>query len=104
MSKNLKEFLDSGQYLPEPLKDFHDQKHVFKAIHTFVSKHDVMPRLTWVDAHMYTIDVFLWFMAKRGWTLQRSRQKIEFFDLQEDINELDELETASLKKILGEKT
>lgn len=31
------------------------------------------------------IDVFLWFMAQRGWTLQRTRCNPEFRDLDTDV-------------------
>ena len=39
----------------------------------------------WVACHCYVIDVFLWFMAQRGWTLQRTRRNLEFRDLDTDV-------------------
>ncbi len=77
MKRNIESFLSDGAYLPEPLRDFHDQK------------------VNWVDAHCYVIDIFLWFMARRGWTLQRSRSGLEFRDLQDDIKARKERDAES---------
>lgn len=86
---NISEWLKSGAYLPKPLRDFHDAKDVFKTVHTKIdlSKNEYCKDITWTSAQVYVIDIFLWFMAKRGWTLQRSRSKLEFLDLQKDIEE-----------------
>lgn len=83
MSK-LIDWLESGEYLPERMRDFHDQKAVFKHIHTVYqdqagSKVPGWP--VWVVGHQYVIDWFLWYMASRGYTLQKTRkQGIEFND------------------------
>ena len=91
MSKtSLDSWLDSGEYLPEPLRDFHDQKDIFKAMHKIISEPDdvMFKRPSWVDGQVYVIDTFLWFMARRGYTLQRSRKNIEFRDLNADIQRM----------------
>lgn len=85
MSRDLRAWLDSAEYLPEFMRDFHDQKDVFKAIHELVNEHDGTKAINWRDAHIYTIDVFLWFMARRGYTLQRSRAKCDFLDIHQTI-------------------
>ena len=85
MSRDLKAWLDSAEYLPDFMRDFHDQKDLFKTIHELVNAHDGTKAISWRDAHIYTIDVFLWFMARRGYTLQRSRVKCEFLDIHETI-------------------
>lgn len=36
MKTSIQEWLKSGAYLPKPMRDFHDQKDIFKAIHTTV--------------------------------------------------------------------
>lgn len=83
---NLTEYLKSGRYLPQPLRDFHDQKDVFKC----VADMEINRPITcdgWIGRHIYVIDYFLWFMARHGWTLQRSRQAgMEFDDLGNTIN------------------
>ena len=84
----LQKWMDDGSYLPQPLRDFHDQKDCFKAMHSLVAveRHEYTKEIKWVDGQCYVIDIFLWFMAKRGWTLQRSRQKLEFESLEDDIS------------------
>ncbi len=83
-------WLKSLQYLPPPLRDFHDQKEVFKAMHQIINVdgHEYARTVNWVTGQCYVIDIFLWFMARRGYTLQRSRAKVPFRDLQSDLDEL----------------
>ena len=78
--KNLDNFLDSGEYLPEQLRDFHDQKNLFKSMHHLYQDGENAKEMpNWVQGHVYTIDWFLWFMASRGYTLQKCRKKgVEF--------------------------
>lgn len=82
---NINEWMESGKYLPELLRDFHDQKDTFKAIHEITSDNQSTKDISWIQSHCYVIDVFLWFMAMRGYTMQRSRAKLEFRDLASDI-------------------
>jgi len=84
---NIDEWLKSGEYLPKPLRDFHDQKQVFQTIHERIKEEPnaLIKRPSWVEGKCYVIDTFLWFMARRGWTLQRTRRNGEFRDLEEDV-------------------
>lgn len=78
----LTKWLKSMEYLPEVLRDFHDQKNIFKSMHFLYQDNesaDTTPN--WRDGHIYVIDWFLWFMASRGYTLQRSRKKVAFRDM-----------------------
>lgn len=79
----LSEWLASGEYLPHFMRDFHDQKDVFKAMHNTIKNADVNgnPR----DGHIYVIDTFLWYMARCGYTLQKSRKDVQFKDINDDI-------------------
>jgi len=73
------QFLESGDYLPEFLKDFHDQKHFFKSMHSAYRENDPKGEMpNWIQGHCYTIDWFLWYVARRGYTLQKSRANVEF--------------------------
>lgn len=83
------EWLDSGEYLPAPLRDFHDQKDLFKAMHEIIDVlgHDYAKSVSWRTGQCYVIDVFLWFMARRGYTLQRCRAQVPFRDLHADVAE-----------------
>lgn len=78
-------WMESGEYLPEPMRDFHNQKDIFKAIHQAYALHDNADSPSWVQAHIYTVDNFLWYMARCGYTLQRSRKKLPFRDLDDDV-------------------
>ena len=74
-----------GKHLPDIMKDFHDQKDIFKAVHAMASTHEVTQDVNWINAHMYTLDCFLWFMARHGYTLQKSRANVDFDELQDTI-------------------
>lgn len=89
MSDKLKEYLSSGNYLPLFLRDFHDQKTMFKRLDRVVKNRgdsDPSKEINWVAGQIYVIDIFLWFMAKHGYTLQKSRKKVEFFDIDTEIS------------------
>ena len=87
MSNEIEAWLKSGKYLPLPLRDFHDQKDVFRAIDESIKVNpaDLVKRPTWIEAQCYVIDVFLWYMARRGYTLQRTRKRGNFRNLEEDV-------------------
>lgn len=78
-------WLKSGEYLPPFMRDFHDQKDVFKALDDVVQNRretDSYTRdLSWVTAQVYTVDVFLWMMARHGYTLQKTRKRLTFRDI-----------------------
>jgi len=84
---DLDKWLKDGRYLPECLRDFHDQKEVFKAIDEIipVRPQDSIKRPSWIEAQCYVIDIFLWFMARRGYTLRKTRKKGVFRDLDADV-------------------
>lgn len=84
----LQTWLQSGNYLPPPLRDFHDQKEVFKSIWQRLlrrfsadpSTEQYLGGMTWAQDQIFVIDHFLWFMAAHGWTLQRSRAKVDSYE------------------------
>jgi len=93
MNDKINNYMKDGGYLPDFMKDFHDQKDVFKTI--FEQYKDsqafkalgVTGNISWVDAHIFTVDVFLWWMAMHGYKLQKIRSKdIVFFEPQETIS------------------
>jgi hypothetical protein len=79
----LDDWVRSGEYLPPEMRDFHDCKDLFKAIHESidVEGNSYAKAVDWVTGQCYVVDIFLWFMAKHGYTLQRSRKRVEFKDL-----------------------
>lgn len=97
----LSKWLTSGEYLPYFMRDFHDQKDVFKAMHNTITNanDNGNPR----DGHIYVIDTFLWYMARCGYTLQKSRKDVPFRDMQDDIDRYKSEMTEALSKILSAK-
>jgi hypothetical protein len=82
----LKQFLSDGKYLPEVMRDFHDAKEIFKTMHHVSGWNEEegwARNISWMDGQIYVIDLFLHFMARHGYTLQRSRAKLEFHSLDE---------------------
>lgn len=84
---DMESWLNNHEHLPVVLRDFHDQKDVFKAMHSIVLENPdaLVKRPSWIEGHCYVIDVFLRFMARRGYTLQRTRRRGEFRDLANDV-------------------
>ena len=78
----LQDYLESGKHLPKKLRDFHDQKEFFKSMHLLHQGNEGADKNpSWVQGHIYIIDFFLWFMAARGYTLQKTRKKgVDFYD------------------------
>lgn len=103
-------WLDEGRFLPQCLRDFHDQKDVFKRLWRQVAKAQekdagYLSGLNWRDGHIFVIDQFLWFMAIHGYTLQRARpvSGFDFADLRTTIKEMKDEEAAELKRWLTER-
>lgn len=84
--KALADWLESGKYLPEFMRDFHDQKDIFKAMHFTIDNAD--KNGNWRDGHIYVVDTFLWYMARCGYTLQRSRKDVDFRDMDKDVESM----------------
>jgi hypothetical protein len=76
-----------GKHLPAFMRDFHDQKDVFKTMHRMYQPKadDIIKAPTWIEGHTYVIDWFLWFMAYHGYTLQKSRAALPFEDIHASI-------------------
>jgi len=85
------------------MRDFHDQKDVFKSIHSqyrLDEPKDHRDPINWVQAHIYTVDQFLWFMAEHGYTLQRSRKQVSFCDITATLAHHEKLRMESFKAML----
>jgi hypothetical protein len=77
------------------------QKDLFKAMHETVDVrgHQMAGGVHWVTGHCYVIDVFLWFMPRRGYTLQRSRANHDFYDLSNTIDMANRRRLESLRHV-----
>ncbi|WP_225104426.1 hypothetical protein [Pseudomonas aeruginosa] len=104
MDSQLKQWRDEQKHLPEFMRDFHNCKELFKGISDYIVLDDDHPAkgVNWMQAHCYTIDVFLWFMARHGWTLQRSRARQNFDDLYVLLEELNRLRREAFTNTLPE--
>lgn len=102
MSIDMETWLRTGAYLPTPLRDFHDQKDVFKAIHESINVegHEYAKSVDWIAGQCYVIDIFLWWMARRGYTLQRTRRRDEFRDLSTDVSALNTRRCARMSEFI----
>lgn len=100
MTKSADSYIAAEKHLPIFMRDFHDQKDLFKAISMTYPEHPV----SWVDGHCYTIDRFLPFMAKHGYTLQRTRAKMRFADIRTTVaNCSEELRNQSARLLNASK-
>lgn len=83
VKRSYRQYRDSNDHLPQCMKDFSDRCEIFDAMKALTDDAG-MPeecQLSSMHAHIFTVDVFLWFMARHGYTLQRSRAHVEFDDL-----------------------
>lgn len=95
----IKEWLEKQLHLPTFLRDFHDQKDLFKSVHWWGKPPQDTYYVSWVNAQCYVTDYFLKFMALHGYTLQKTRTKFEkgsVYEVQETINERKEEERTAL--------
>lgn len=78
------EWRKSGKYLPRFMRDFHDQKDTFKALHDTVAveRHEYAKDISWVVGQCYVIDIFLWHMARHGYVLRKADKKLPFDDIE----------------------
>lgn len=96
---SLAEWLESGGYLPDFMRDFHAQKDIFKAMHSTIT--NANENGNWRDGHIYVVDTFLWYMARCGYTLQKSRKQVPFRNMDDDIAKDKEEATKRFTQILG---
>ena len=89
----LKEFVKKERHLPSFLKDFHNQKDVFKIVGGFKN-------VSRIDGHVYVIDRFLPVMSYFGFGLQKLRHDIEFLSIKDAIDEMKQAEARSLINIM----
>ncbi len=79
--------LGNGEHLPKWMRDFHDQKELFKAIEQSMGleKTACVEGVGWVSAHCYTTDKFLVFMAAHGYVLAKTGEFGDY-DIAETID------------------
>lgn len=97
-----------GEYLPEFMRDFHDQKDLFKALQDVVDRSNAKNSghhslsASWSEYHIYTVDIFLWIMAGHGYTLQRARRKFAFGDIWSFVSKARDVARAQSAAVLSQ--
>lgn len=78
---------NEGRHLPRFMRDFHDQKDLFKAIASIPAPRDTIAavEVSWIQAHVYTMDRFLWFMARHGYVLRKSGARLPFCNIDQTL-------------------
>lgn len=94
----MQDWLKDGKHLPPFLRDFHDQKEVFKAINETWGSGDI----SWIDGQCYVIDTFLKWMGAHGYTLQRCRAQQDFVELTTTLEDCDRKRREAFSKMLAE--
>lgn len=98
---DLSSYMKQLLYLPKELRDFHDQKDIFKTIGN--RKLDQI-EIDWISGQVYTIDHFLWFMALHGYELKKTKsKKIERYDLSTTVEERKEEDRKIFDEYLQER-
>ena len=83
--KNNKQWRDDGLHLPDFMRDFHDQKSLFKALSSAFENSNECP-INFRDGQIYTIDWFLWFMAIHGYKLTKTTANVEHEDIHDAVS------------------
>jgi hypothetical protein len=95
-------WIKGQKHLPSIMRDFHDQKEIFKAIESKYGRADGGYAVSWVNANVYVIDYFLRWMAFHGYTLQKTRAKHTFCDLELTLKGERLKKDEAFKKMLEE--
>lgn len=102
MDESLKKWRQEGNHLPDFLKDFHRQKDFFKLMHESLQPFEDSPTksIDTMAGHIYTLDHFLHFCARFGYTLQKSRAHQNFEDLSQTIQQANEQRAKKFHDLL----
>lgn len=101
MASDVKTWIEKGRHLPRFLRDFHDQKDVFKTLSKFTRTNQNDPyHVSMTNAQVYVIDTFLRVMAACGWTLQRAPKGREYVSLADEIAKMKHQEADMLRAVL----
>lgn len=109
--KKIDNYRKPYSFLPEFLKDFHDQKFFFKMIHEYgtndVSENDVLNGIPFQHGQVMIVDYFLYILAKYGYKIQHYNQDIGFKSIYESVSayekQIDAMQSASLNNLFSKK-
>ena len=98
MTDRTRRWLEKGRRLPRFLRDFHDQKDLFKTLEQKWGREGGNYSVSWVAAQVYVIDRFLRFMALHGYTLQRTRAEVDTVELADTLKEAEAERAAAFRE------
>ena len=100
--EELRSHLRALKHLPEFMRDFHDQKELFKVIQSVMEEKNpqTCEAVNWMWGQCYCCDVFLKFMAMHGYELRKDGR--EAFDLTVTMEEWRKQEAVVFKKWMNE--
>lgn len=109
--KTFDDWREAKEYLPDWMRDFHDQKELFKKLLRTDPPKDLsfnyLEGLNPVNTHIFVVDYFLWILAAHGYTLQKTKRKDDYNDihayLRKAYDERIERESKVLQEILSPK-
>ncbi len=115
--QELNEKLKNQQFLPAWMRDFHEQKDVFKSFSQWfreaLKNHraksdmdcltDALDGLGWVDIHIFMVDYFLYWMATQGYHLQKWNPKCGTYDIHETIAKRRKQELEDLHALISQR-
>jgi hypothetical protein len=104
----LQQFTDEQLYLPEFMRDIHNIINLFKAVEDAIvinrkeSNNPIFAQgnINWSDAMVYTVDIFLVFMAHHGYKLQKIDETLPFFEIIQTMEEWKSLNIEKYRKFL----
>ena len=99
--RTVAEWLRAEEHLPYFLKDFHDQKVVFRELEEW-GRNPSRPALYEVPAvcaQLYVMDVLLPWLAHHGYTVQRTRARLPFYNLSDTLRASRERFSARFARI-----
>lgn len=101
MDRRIEVWRKELNFLPPYLRDFHNQKDLFKVLHWVWMPHGGIGELINFRSGMtYMMDGFLWTLARHGLVIYRSSARLPFEDLDEKVSALDDQYTKALMSML----
>lgn len=101
--EDVKTYMKEQKHLPDFMRDFHDQKDLFKTLFDLYSPlPNEVSELNPVNTHVFTLDYFLWFMAVHGYKLQKIRsKKLPFRNIHATIKTYKQKSLNNLSKLIS---
>lgn len=93
-----------GAHLPDFMRDFHDQKDLFKTLHQSVNVegHEYAKDIGWIAGQCYVIDIFLWWLARHGYVIRKSTAHLDFDSLDKTMSSAKEVRDNQSAQLLRE--